>query len=1112
MFVHLHVHTPYSFLDGGSEIESLVRTAAEQGCPALAMTDHNNLCGVVKFVAACEAYGMRPILGAEITVGPNMGEERGDRREGGESAAGGTLGETFGGIGTHLTLLARNRAEYATLCRLLSAAHAEGGRLTPYLCWDTLFALAGGTPALRGESSCPACLSGCGRGLVASLIRRHRYDEARAAALRLQRAFGSNSFFIELQDDLTPDAARICRDLADLADAIGAPVVAANNAHHATRADFMAHDILRCIATKTKIEDAHPLRPLNAERYLKPPMEMADLFSWRPDAVANTLRIADQCEPCLPRREDITPRYAVPDGLTAPEYLRQLTYRGARARYGDPAPNIVRRIEHELAVICEMGYADYFLMVWDIVRWTRKQHIRCTGRGSAADSCVAYCLFLTDVDVIARNLPFARFLSPGRTPDIDMDFPSERRDDVFRHIIEQYGHGHVGMVCTFFTFWARSAVRDVAKALDLPEDAVDFLAKRLHHSIRADRIEAAFFRFAELKPHRHLMARFHLLFELCGLIAGFPRHIGTHSSGIVISAAPLAEIAPLQPSARGITEIWTLDKDDAEEVGAIKFDVLSLRALSAVGDAESEIVVRDSAFRYDRIPLDDRETYLMMRSGSAVGAFQFESAAQMALAVTLDPRHFEDLVAAVALIRPGPIRGDVVRRFVGCRNGWACADWAHPCLKPILAKTYGCIVFQEQVNEVVATMTGCSDAEADRFRKSLKRGAKLNTLDDARKWFVEASIERRPEMSKERLNHLFDQIEGWSGYGFIEGHAAAFSLTGYKTAYLSVHHPAHYFAGLMNHQPMGFYSANTLAGEARRRGVAVLPIEINASGDKCHAPDPQTIRLGLRLVTGMGERDIGAIVRAREAGPFRSLLDFCSRAVLTQDVIENLVLCGAFDLLHEHRRGILWRLGETLHTALSYRRSSPSDQPGLPMGGPQTLATPTAWDIADFTPWDKFVWTWRITGVCAECHAMAYMRDWLDAHGIVRVRDAQEMKPRTRIRVAGLNVCPHRPPTRSGEPVLFSQIEDETGLLQVTVAGDAISTCTAGFLTSPAVLAEGLLQRRGRGAVLQVESVAPLALRDATALPLQIMETRETASAAEAERHREPARVRAAVG
>lgn len=1036
MFVHLHVHSPYSFLDGGSDIEALVREAARLGAPALALTDHNNLCAAVKFTNTCEAYGIRPILGAEITLNDD-----------------------------HLTLLARNRSGYAALCSIITEAHREGGRLTPMLSRQRLRALA-----------CPdiLCLSGCHRGRIASLIREHRDEEARAAAIELQDLFGRDSVYIELLDDLTPDSARICSDLARLADSIGAGVVATNNVHHATRDDFVAHDVLRCIATGTHIDDVHPLRSLNAERCLKSPEEMAALFAWRPDAVANTLRIAEQCEACLPRQEEITPAFPIPEGHTTASYLRHMTYRGARARYGELPDAIGQRIEHELAVICEMGYADYFLMVWDIVRWARKQGIRCTGRGSAADCCVAYCLFLTDVDVIKRNLPFARFLSPGRTPDIDMDFPSERRDDVFRHIIEKYGEGHVGMVCTFFTFWARSAVRDIGKVLDLPQDALDFLAKRLHHSVRADRIEAAFDRFAELRPHRHLIDRFRLLFDLCGRIAGFPRHIGTHSSGIVISAVSLNTIAPLQPSARGIADLWTLDKDDAEEVGAIKFDVLSLCALSAVADAEGQIRDTQPGFRYDRLPLDDRETYRMMRAGGAVGAFQFESAAQLALAVILEPRHFEDLVASVALIRPGPIRGDVVRRFVACRNGWARADWVHPCLAPVLAKTYGCIVFQEQVNEVVAAMTGCSDAEADRFRKNLKRHAKLDTMDEPRKWFVERSLTRYPELAEERLARLFDQIEGWSGYGFIEGHAAAFSLTGYKTAYLSVHHPAEHFAGMMNHQPMGFYSSNTLAGEARRRGVRILPVDINESCDKCAADDPRTIRLGFRIVAGMSKQCIEAILEARRDRPFESLLDFCTRAVLPRDVVENLVLCGSFDRLHDHRRGILWRLDETLGMARAYRAESM----GLLLERPGSVPTPTSWDIADFSPWDKFVWTWRITGVCAECHAMTYMRVQLERSGVMRTVDLTPLKPGVRVKVAGINVRPHRPPTRSGQPALFSQIEDEFGLLPVTVVGEAIDRCTATFLTSPAVLAEGVVEKRGRGTSLRVESVAPLILGD----------------------------------
>lgn len=1094
-FVHLHVHTPYSFLDGATDIEPLVRHAASMGMKALAMTDHNSTAGAVKFVTACRAYGLRPILGAEITM---------------EDA-------------THLTLIARHRRGYANLCRLLTYAHAHGGRLNPMLPWAALGIPRRpdcGKPRAREPLAPPACdleglicLTGCRRGLLPSLVRSHRYEEAMEFARLLLAVFGPASLWFELQDDLTPDCDRTNHALAELAQHMGVGAAATNNVHHATREEFIGHDVLRCIAAKTTLSQPHPERPLNAERYLKSPAEMHALFAWLPGAVESTLRIAERCEAALPEGEEITPAYPVPprflEGLRAAQaqeeasapspaadgakevspagaYLRHLTYKGARARYREITPRVEQRLEMELSIICQLGFADYFLMVWDIVRWARKQGIRCTGRGSAADSCVAYCLYLTDVDVIRRNLPFARFLVPGKTPDIDMDFPSERRDEVFQYIVERYGADHVGMVCTFHTFWARSAVRDIGKVLELPAEALKFFSANLHHSVRAGSIAQAFERHPELRPYLHLRERFQLLFALCGRIAGFPRHIGTHSSGIVISRVPLAELAPLQPSARGLTRIWTLDKDDAEVVGAIKFDVLSLGILSVIGDSERNIreiteersrethekAAPPRRFSYDRIPLDDPSTYRMFRAGAAVGTFQFESAAQMNLAVLLEPEHFEDLVASVALIRPGPIRGNVVSRFVACRNGWARADVLHPALRETLAKTYGCIVFQEQVNDVVAVMTGCTEAEADKFRKSLTRRAKLDSMDDAREEFVRKAMARHPDLDHERAHALFDQIEGWSGYGFTEGHAASFALTGYRTGYLSVHHTAPYFAGMMNHQPMGYYTTNTLAGEARRRGVRILPVDINSSQDKSFAPDSASIRLGLRIVAELREEDIAAILQARAAEPFTSLLDFCARVPLHRNCLENLLLCGAFDLLHEHRRGALWKLDETIAMALAARAAQTAGR--LDLGGVRAMRTPIAWEIEDFSPWEKFLWTWRITGVGADCHAFAYLRDSLRRYGVLPVYEALRARGGTRVTVAGMNVRPHRPPTRSGEPVLFTLIEDETGLLQTTVAGEAIAECTGTFVSSPVVLVRGTIQKRGQGVVLLAERAKPL--------------------------------------
>lgn len=1043
MFIHLHTHSPYSFLDGASSLEDMVRAAAHYGMPALALTDHNGTAAAVKFTELCQGYGLLPILGAEVTMEDD----------------------------THLTLLAQDREGYANLCRLLTVSYRSGGRLSPKAPWSALPQHAEGI----------FCLSGCRKGIVPSLIRQHRYGEAMEAALRLRGWFGPQRFYLELQEDRDPHAHRVCRDLVELAHTIDSPVVATNNVHYVRRSDFIGHDILRCIATLTTIDQPHPDRPLNAERRLKSPKQMEQLFFWCPEAISGTMRIMEQCTAALPRQEEITPRYPVPNGGTAEEYLRYLAYKGAAARYRGLCTAVTTRLDFELDMICTLGYADFFLMVWEIVRWARKAGIRATGRGSAADSCVAYALTLTDVDVLERNLPFARFLVPGKLPDIDMDFPSERRDDVFRYILQKYGEDHVGMVCTFHTFWARSAVRDIGKALSIPPDALAALSKHLHSFIRADQIEMAFEMYAELRNFTHLKERFQLLFTLCSRIAGYPRHLGTHSSGIVISRVPLATLAPLTPSARGLTQIWTLDKDDAELIGIIKFDVLSLRTLSGVGDAEREIAKKDPAFRYDRIPDLDPDTYAMMQSGHAIGSFQFESPAQLALAATFAPNMFEDLVASVALIRPGPIRGNGANRFVAARLGRCKADVLHPCLEPILAKTYGVIIFQEQVVQVVAAMMGIPDGVADKFRKSLAKHHNMGTMEDARHQFITGAMRHHPELQHAAANILFDQLAGWCGYGFTEGHAASFALTGYRTAFLSVHHTAEYFGGLMNHMPAGYYNANSLAAEARRRGVQILPVDINYSCDKCHTEQPQTIRLGLRLVAELRAEDIAAIVEARASGgrPFSSLLDFCIRVTLHRDRLENLILCGAFDSLHNSlhnmRRGLLWRLEETLGLAASYRAAiGASLQTAITFELPAAVKTPTAYDITEFSVWEQFLWTWRITGVCAECHVFTHLRAHLQRRGVITGFEACAARAGERVTVAGLNICPHRPPTRSGNPVLFTSIEDETALLQAICFGEPLQRLTGLFLTAPAIMVRGVIEHKGRGTSLRIEKAKPL--------------------------------------
>lgn len=655
MFVHLHVHSCYSFLDGASEPEELARHAAELGMTALALTDHNGVSGAVRFVAACEQYGLQPILGAEIT----MEDE------------------------SHLTLLAETQAGYRNITRLISLSHDEslgsGGRRSPRLSWEMLLSFSNGI----------ICLSGCRHGKIARLVREHRRDEAIEAIAMLRAAFGTRNFYLELQDDLVPDAARVCRDLAEIGMGVGVGVVATNNVHFAERDGYLTHDLLSTIRTGGRMSVPHPARPLNAERYLKSADEMGYLFShWCPEAIAATVEIAERCAAGagesggLPLGERLIPEH--PSGENAPALLRELAYQGAKERYGKMNEAIRSRLDHELNVICSLGFEDYVLTVRDIIAWARSQNIRATGRGSAADSAVCYALRITDVDVIARGLPFARFLhAKKRGPDIDSDFPSDRRDEVFRHIQKTFGADRVGLACTYHTYHARGAIRDVGKALNLPADALEILSERAPHGLSAAHITEAFDKFAELKPFQALVPRFHELFALCARIDGFPRHLGAHSSGILISRQPLTAISALIPSAKGVLPIFTCDKDDCEAVGGLKYDVLALRILSSIADTEEDIRRREPAFDYDVIPLDDQPTYRLLQSGRQVGTFQFESSAQMSLSAEMLPETFDDLTAAVALIRPannrsGARTANTVRRFLNARSGHARADCLHP--------------------------------------------------------------------------------------------------------------------------------------------------------------------------------------------------------------------------------------------------------------------------------------------------------------------------------------------------------------------------------------------------------------------------------------------------
>jgi len=1022
-FVHLHVHSPFSFLDGAARLEALLDQAAADGCGALALTDHDNVCAAVQFTRLAEARGIKPLIGAEVTL------------KGGD----------------HLVLLADGPTGYARLCRLLTRGHLESPRLQPRLALPS-----------PDETGGLICLSACRRGRIPALLLRRDFEGALRAARRLRDTFGPQNLFLELIDDRLPGTRGLNRALCELAARLEVGLVASNNVHYATRDDFELHDLLTCVRTGTSLADVHPERRLNAENWLKPPAEMAALFAGLPRdrvnrALAAAGEIADRCRPALELNVDRFPSFRPPGGETPEAFLRRLTYAGARRRYGRLRADARRRLEHELDIICTLGYAGYFLLVWDVARFARRQGIRYAGRGSAADSAVAYCLHLTEVDAIRRGLLFERFLSRERAqyPDIDIDFDAARRDEVADYVYRRHGRDRVAAVCTYSTYRARSALRDFGKAFGFDAAAVDRLARRFPY-VPADAVRQACDKFPELREAGLQTARLDRLFAACEMAAGFPRHLGTHLGGLVIGDSPLTDITPLQRSAKG-TVVCQFDKEGVEDLGLVKLDLLSLRALTAVELAVGNV---GPGLDYSAIPPGDRPTYEMINRGDTVGVFQLESPAQRVLQARLGATGIEDLVASVALIRPGPVKGNMVEPFVARRRGREPVSYPHPSLEPVLERTYGVVLFQEQVIQIAAVLAGFSAGEADQLRRVMTHGRSRREMEEIGARFVAKATARG--VDPEVASTVFSYMAGYAGYGFCEAHAAAFADTAYRTAYLVRHHPAEFYAALLSCQPMGYYPPDTLAVEARRRGVRLLLPDINRSRrwftvERPSGDGDAAIRVSLRQVRGLDNAALEAIETAGREGPFASLADLRRRVSLPANVVENLILCGALDGLHpgEGRRALLWRM------------AGPAKGSRLPA---------VSADIPDFSEEERFWHEYDVLGMQVRYHWMARLRPALRRHGFVSSAGLRRLRPGSRARVAGFPVRPHRPPTRSGRTVVFLSIQDEAGLAEVTAFEAVYRRCGAVIFDGVGrpLDVTGRIQRRGRAVNLLAEGVAPL--------------------------------------
>jgi len=1013
--VELHCHSNFSFLDGASTVEELVFTARALKMQTIALTDHDGLYGAPRFFKCCKEEGIKPIIGTELTLKGNY----------------------------HVTLLAKDRTGYSNLCRLITEGKLRGGRGEFVLEASDLAPFASGL----------ILLSGCRKGEIPSLLLKGEKDKARDVAGMYLEMFGREDFFIELENHLYPEDRRLISELLSLSKALDIKYVATNNVHYAKEEGYRLHDVLLAIRHRKKVAELKELR-LNSEFYLKSKEKMEALFSSLPSALSNTLLIASKCNVELDFSSFRFPRFPLEDGQKEEEYLKALCLQRLKEKYGDAGKEVEERFLYELELIKRFNLSGYFLIVWDIVEFAKRNGIPAQGRGSAANSLVAYLLGITKVDPIKNRLFLGRFLNEelSSIPDIDIDISTKERERVISYVYERYGPDRVAMVCTYVTFQARNAIREVGKALGFQKEIIDRMARSVSvYSARA--IEEDLRRIEEYK--RYFDSKIWQDFiSLCRAIADFPRHISVHVGGMLISSSPLTELVPLEraPIGRIICQ-W--DKDGVEDAGLVKVDLLGLRMLSLIEEAR-RLVERNYGIRLDmgEIPLDDESVFDMICHADTVGVFQLESRAQMQTLPRTRPRSIEDLTIQVAIIRPGPLQGNMVHPYIRRRNGLEEVTYLHPSLRPILEETLGVILFQEQILQVAVRIAGFKEGEAECLRRSMSRKRSKEEIEKMRTRFLKGALENGIE--KSIADRIFEAVRGFAEYGFCKSHAAGFALLAYQSAWLKRYYPLEFYTALLNNQPMGFYRIDTVVNDAKRHGIEILHPHIGRSERDCTIEDGK-IRLGLRYVKNLGERTIEKILKERGRGPYLSLKDFLLRVRPERDVVESLILAGAFDFLSAPKRRLLWDLAKEIEY-------------GLP------LSFEGEFELPDLTELEQVGVDYEILGISPSSHPLKVLRDGLSRKGFLKTSEILRLSHGEKVVFAGLSVVSQTPGTAKG--FSFLTLEDEEGMINVVLRPQIYKRYRHVVRLEPFLLVEGRVERREGVTNIMAERIAALRIEE----------------------------------